>query len=170
MWQNSLGNKHTRLLIPDGEPTTDQSTELGELTSFIGVIYKDIYGWGIIYRTRSDSKTAVTKAYPSIGDSSRNRVNLEHRTATVCRQDNRLECPLLVFPVVCTFSGQLCWFLLSGMVWPQSRPGSSSLTLLWSSAFLPLRGDSCLFTQIGRGLVNLVCFREFLRCLPLLRS
>lgn len=66
----SWGYMSKHLLIPDREPTTDQSTDirvqLGEPVDFIRAVYRSMDG-GLL--TGAENDRCTTKTHPSMGDS-----------------------------------------------------------------------------------------------------
>jgi hypothetical protein len=106
------GEIWTSSLIPDREPTTDQSTDatkLSEPMNFIGVTYRNM-SEGYLQEQKWLKDSCITKVHPSMGDSS-HRGTLKH-TAQSAGSSTGLR---VSFPsstvLVWAFSSQLSWSL-----------------------------------------------------------
>lgn len=111
-------------------------------------------GEGLLTATENDSNSCITKAHPGMSGSSQSWEPGAHCAA--CPQLSRLEsfqAPQLVYTSSCSVSSRQ----LSG------------LRSSWQLGFAPLREtlQLLLFTLAGRGLANLMSFRDFLKLFEL---
>ena len=159
MWQNIFGEMC--LLTSDKEPNNRSKYGYYQnhtwWASDFYWCYLQEHGWGVTYRSRNDTWTALSpKPTPALGQLMKAR-NLEHPAQPEGNSENWRVSFLSDSVGLNLF--QVAWLVTASsrqLVWPQS--------LLCSLTGLRVNpGPSLLLTQVGRGLVNLVSFRDFLK-------